>query len=360
MNRMARYLSTEVILQTCYTLMILVGVFVFFELLNEVDRIGKGNYQIVDMLVYVALTIPAHIYELLPVASLIGGILSLSALAGHSELTVMRVSGVSLTRLTGWMVITGLIFAVVTVLLGEFVAPLASRAGSRHRIEATQRVMMGDFQSGIWIKDGKQIANIAAMLPDLTLQNIRIYEFDASQRLEQITQAETGRFNQEKRHWDLSNNTRTRFPADQKSVQLSNHPELAWNTDVNPDMLAVLMVKPQEMSMRALATYIGHLRDNNQDSARYELALWTKIFFPVACISMMLIALPFALFQRRSGGVGKRIFIGILIGVGFNFLNRIMGHLGALYHLSAPLAACLPTLLLFCGASLVLWRQSKT
>jgi len=359
MNRMARYVSAEVLLYTFYTLLVLTGFFAFFELLNEVDRIGKGNYQIADMLVYVALTIPAHAYTLLPVASLIGGILAISALTSHSELTVMRVSGVSLPRLAGWLAITGLFFAVLTLLLGEYIAPEASRAGSRHRIEATQRVMVGDFQSGIWIKDGKQIANIAAMLPDMTLQGIRIYEFAADQRLEQITQAQSARFNQDKKHWELSEGRRTLFPADKKNVQLSNHAKLTWNTDVNPDMLAVLMVKPQDMSMRALASYIEHLHDNNQDAARYELSLWTKIFIPIACISMMLIALPFALLQRRSGGVGKRIFIGILIGVSFDFLNRIMGHLGALYHLSAPLAASLPTLLLFCGAGFVLWRQSK-
>ena len=111
--------------------------------------------------------------------------------------------------------------------------------------------------------------------------------------------------------------------------------------------------------MRALFAYTSHLRENSQQTARYDLALWSKIFYPVACISMMLIALPFALLQRRSGNVGARIFAGILLGVGFNFLNRVMGHLGVLYELPAPLAAALPTLLLLAVASFVIWRQEN-
>lgn len=364
MNRLARYIGAEIALYTCFTLVALSGLFVFFDLLNEIDQIGKGNYHFVDVVVYVLLSMPGHVYELLPVSSLIGGIYALSILAGHSELTVMRVSGVSLLRLTGWLTMIGIICALVTVLLGEYIAPAASRAGSRYRIQSTKQVLVGDFQSGIWIKDGKQIANIAAMLPDLSLQYVRIYEFDDAQRLERIIDAGTAQFNKDKRHWDLGSNalsatTLTEFTADKQRVILSHPPTLIWNTDVNPDMLAVLMVKPQDMSMRALARYIAHLKENNQDAARYELSLWTKIFYPVACISMMLIALPFALLQKRSGGIGVRIFIGILLGVGFNFLNQIMGHLGALYHLPAPLASALPTLLLLSGAGFVLWRQSK-
>ena len=358
-QRLARYLASEIALCAGFTLLMLVGLFAFFDLLREIDDIGKGGYRFIDALIYLSFTLPGTAYELLPVSVLIGGIYALSTLAGNSELTVMRASGVSLLRLTGWLAATGAAFALLTVVVGEYVAPAASKAGSRYHIQSTKKVLLGDTRSGIWIKDGKQIANVAAMLPDMTLQGLRIYEFDDTQRLVRITDSAAARYNEDSGHWQLHSNSLTEFPADKQQIVHSVPNLLPWKTTLNPDMLSVLMLKPQDMSMRALFAYTSHLRENSQQTARYDLALWSKIFYPVACISMMLIALPFALLQRRSGNVGTRIFAGILLGVGFNFLNRVMGHLGVLYELPAPLAAALPTLLLLAVASFVIWRQEK-
>lgn len=357
-KRLARYLGTEILLHTAFTLLVLVGLFVFFDLLREIDDIGRGGYRFIDALIYVLLESPGRIYELLPVSVLIGGIYALSMLAGNSELTVMRVSGVSMPRLALWLTGIGVLFAILAMLLGEYIAPAASHAGSRYRIQSTQQVLVGNTRSGIWVKDGSQIANVGAMLPDLTLQGLRIYEFDKQQKLERIIDAGKARFDDQNKQWQLNNSTLTEF-RDAQHVSVTEQAERTWRSAINPDMLAVLMLKPDEMSMRALFSNISHLRENAQQSNRYELALWAKIFYPVACISMMLIALPFALLQRRSGNVGMRIFIGILLGVGFNFLNRVVGHLGVLYQLPPPLAAALPTLSLLCLAGFVLWRQEK-
>lgn len=354
-----RYLAAEIALCTGFALLAFTGLFVFFDLLGDIGNIGKGAYRFIDVVIYVLFSMPGHIYELLPVATLIGGIFAISTLAANSELTVMRASGVSLLRLTGWLAGIGVVFALLTAIIGEYIGPAASKAGNRYRVQATKEVLVGDFQSGIWVKDGRQIANISAMNPDMTLDKLRIYEFTEGQRLVRIIDANSAHFDEKLHNWALTGSTVTELAPDQSRVMVSEEPERRWSTSVNPDMLAVLMVKPQDMSMRALMRYISHLRENSQETARYDLALWTKLFYPIACISMMLIALPFALLQRRSSNVGIRIFLGILLGVGFNFLSQVMGHLGALYRLPPPLAAGLPTLILVAIAAFVLWRQEK-
>ncbi len=354
-----RYLAAEIALCTGFTLLAFTGLFVFFDLLGDVGNIGKGAYRFIDVLIYVLFSIPGHLYELLPVSTLIGGIYAISTLAANSELTVMRASGVSILRLTGWLTSIGIVFALLTAVIGEYVSPLATQAGKRYRVQATQEVMVGGFQSGVWVKDGRQIANIANMNTDMTLGKLRIYEFADGQRLASIIDAKGAYFDTSLRSWVLSGSAVTQLPANGERITVTTPDELHWSSSVNPDMLAVLMLKPQEMSMEALMRYISHLSENAQDTARYELALWNKIFYPLACIAMMLIALPFALLQRRSGNVGIRIFAGILLGVGFNFLSKVMGHLGALYRLPPPLAAGLPTLLLIAVTAYVLWKQEK-
>ncbi len=241
-RRLARYLASEIALCTGFTLLMLVGLFAFFDLLNEIDDIGKGGYRFIDALIYLTFTLPGTAYELLPVSVLIGGIYALSTLASNSELTVMRVSGVSLLRLTGWLAATGAAFALLTGLVGEYVAPAASKAGSRYHIQSTKKVLLGDTRSGIWIKDGKQIANVAAMLPDMTLQGLRIYEFDETQRLVRITDSAAARYNEDSGHWQLHSNSLTEFPADKQQIVHSVPNLLPLKTSLNPDMLSVFIM----------------------------------------------------------------------------------------------------------------------
>lgn len=359
MNRLARYLLTEIAGATAFALAALLALFEFFDLVREVGRIGKGGgYTFLDALIYVLLGAPAHIYELLPLGVLIGGILSLAALSGNSELTVMRTAGVSLSRLVTWLVSIGIIFTALTFVIGEYVAPAASRMASRHKVKATNSVLIGDFQSGVWVKDGRQIINVASMLPDMTLQQIRVYEFSADMRLQRILDSERGQFTEQ--GWRLSQVSATRFPngADAR-ITVENYAQMDWQSALNPDMLAVLMIKPDEMSIMALSRYIEHLERNKQDAQRYILARWSKVFSPFSCVAMIVIALPFAMGSRRSGGVGLKIFGGIILGLGFWFLNRIMGFLGDLYNLPGWLVVAMPSLILFTGAFFAVWKKEK-
>ena len=360
MNRLARYIFTEVAAATAFALAALVALFAFFDLLREIGRIGKRGYTFPDAVIYVGLSTPGHIYELLPLAVLIGGILALATLADHSELTVMRTASVSLRKLLLWLVSIGLIFTALTFFVGEYLAPVASKAASRHIAKAKSALLIGDFQSGVWIKDGRQVINVGAMLPDLSIQKIRVYEFKPDMRIERIIDSERGTYSVAG-GWLLEGVTETQMQDNGvRRVLVEKKAEMPWLSKLNPDMLAVLMIKPDEMSIAALNRYIEHLESNKQDAQRYVLARWSKYFSPFTCVAMMVIALPFALGSRRSGGVGIKIFTGIVLGLGYWFLNRIMGFLGDLYNLPGWLVVAMPSLLLFTGAFVAVWKKEKS
>ncbi|MBM5572764.1 MULTISPECIES: LPS export ABC transporter permease LptG [Deefgea] len=356
MNRLGRYVFKSVFGYVLITLLVLTSVFLFFDMIAELRDVGKEGYTLQNALVYVALTLPSRLYQLLPVAVLIGSIFALSGMADTSQITVMRTAGVSILRLSGWMLVCGIAYALLTFLIGEFLAPIGSEAAKRYQVEAKQSVLLGKFRSGVWVKDGSNIMNVSVMNPDLSLEGVRIYALADGAKLSHIFDAQRASYGRDQR-WHLSNVQRTDFHNDK--VILTRLPNYIWQSEVNPDMLAVLMIKPQEMSVDALRSYIGHLETNKQSTLRYELAFWAKLFYPLACISMMLIALPFALAQRRAGNVGVKIFLGILLGVTFNFASQLVSYVGELYALPPILAAGLPSLVLMSLAIFFLWRQER-
>lgn len=356
MNRLGRYVSSSIFGYVVITLLVLTSVFLFFDMIAELRDVGKDGYTLKDALIYVGLTLPSRLYQLMPVAVLIGSIFSLSGMADSSQITVMRTAGVSILRLSLWMVICGAGFALVTYLVGEYAAPAGTEAANRYQVEAKKSVLLGKFQSGVWVKDGPQIINVAVMNPDLSLEGIRVYVLAEGAKLSHIFDAQRAKYGKDKM-WHLSGVQRTDFT--ETKVSITPLKDQVWQSSVNPDMLAVLMVKPQEMSVDALRSYIGHLESNKQSTLRYELAFWGKLFYPLACISMMLIALPFALAQRRAGNVGMKIFLGILLGVTFNFASQLVTYVGELYTLPPILAAGSPTLLLMGIATYFLWRQER-
>ncbi|QLG89653.1 LPS export ABC transporter permease LptG [Chitinibacter bivalviorum] len=356
MNRLCRYVLSSLVWHVLLTMLVLLGLFVFFDLIAEMRDVGKGSYQFHHAFIYTLLEAPSRAYQLLPVSVLIGSIFALSSLADTSQITVMRAAGVSILRFCAWLALGGFFFGVATYLLGEYVAPAANDAATRYQVAAKNEVMFGRFQSGIWVKDGDQIVNISAMQSDLSVQALRIYVHDNGHHLKEIVDAQRGR-HLGNGQWQLEEATLTRFYADK--VEVSARPSYEWQTRLEPKMLAVLMVKPQDMSIDALRQYVDHLSKNKQSTVRYELALWAKLFYPFACLSMMLIALPFALGQRRSGNVGVKIFLGILLGVSFNFVNQMMSYVGELYRLPPILAAALPTLALSILAVYFLWQQEN-
>jgi len=337
---LARYIAREVLLTTLVVLVALLALFAFFDLIRELNDLGKGNYRLTALLGYVALLIPAHVYVVLPVAALIGTLFVLARLSEQSELTVMRASGLSLVRLAGYVASAGGVVAVATLLFGEFVAPHSDEAAMDLRLKATSAIVAREFRSGFWIKDDRSFVNIQDVTGDTKLVNLRIYEFDSANRLTTISRAESGTYEGPNK-WSLANVELTRFAGDR--TVLEKLPVAVWNSVLTPDMLSVLKVVPEQMSAGKLVSYIEHLRDNRQRTTRYEIALWNKALYPIAAIIMMVLAIPFAVQHSRAGGLGAKVALGILLGVGFHFSGRLFSHLGLLNDWPSAISAGLPT-----------------
>lgn len=259
MSVLFRYLAREIYAATALVLVAFLGLFAFFDFVNELEDVGKNAYQLYDAAVYVALILPGRVYELFPVAVLIGTLYALATLARHSEITVMRASGMSNLALMRMLGLVGSVLVVLTFLIGEYVAPPAETAAQELKLTATKASVSQQLRSGLWVKDGALVINVRTMLPDRTMRNVRVYEFDADYALVSISQAKRG-VHDGNDQWRLMEVSRTRFLADRTEVEYL--PEITWRSDLSPEVLGVLMVGPEHMQLAKLWTYVQHLRDN--------------------------------------------------------------------------------------------------
>jgi lipopolysaccharide export system permease protein len=334
-----RYLVTETLGATAFVFAALVSLFALLDLIRQLKDYGEGNYRLPQILGYVLMSIPGHVYELFPIAVLIGTIFALAQLAANSEYTVIRVSGVSVRRFAAMLAQIGLLLAAIHFLVGEFVAPASEQAAQRLRVRAKTGVVASDFRSGLWIREARSFINVQQPLPDATLNGVRIYEFDDEYNLLSISYAQRGVY-QDNQRWLLQNVVRTVF--DHGRTRVEREAQSTWTSVRSPSILCVLLVDPEQRSARDLFYYVQHLRECRQQTTRFEIALWSKFTYPLASVVMMILALPFAHTQRRSGGIGAKIFGGIMLGLAFHLANRMVGYLGLIYEWPVSLSALLP------------------
>ena len=351
MKTLTRYIGRELLWAILLIFVALVMLFAFFDLIHELGDVGRGGYTLSSALLFVGLQLPSRAYELFPVAALIGTLFALSQLVSNSEYTVMRASGASLAQVTWALLRVGIPLAFATFLAGEYVAPQANRLAQQVKAPSQgERLVAQQFHSGFWFKQGLMFANIRSVLADMTLVGVRIYEFDDQLRLRRVRVAESGAF-EGNGQWRLADVKTTELSLE--GAKLTTADRWTWDTVLKPSLLNVYQVPPERLELNTLYDNIRVL--GGQKTSRFEIAFWNKLFYPAAVVVMMFLALPFSYFQRRSGGVGLRIFMGTMLGLAFFLLGRLFSYLGVLNDWPSLFSATFPLVLFIVVASSLLW-----
>lgn len=350
MRTIRRLIYREVLAAVVFVAIGFLSLFFFFDFVDELPNVGKAGtaYRLTQALAYVALLVPNHLYELLPIAVLIGTIFVMARLAQSSEYTILRTSGLGPWRALRTLLALGMIFALLTFAAGDYLAPTADRTAQLLKARMGGRLSIG--QTGAWLKEKQRFnsynVNVSALSPDGSMQGVRIFESDSRGFLVSITEAEKGRFADDGA-WLLHGAERTEFGpgGDVARVDRIRSPNLRWPTEITPEMVSVALLKPDRMSTIDLFAYIRHLEANGQTSQRYEIEFWRKVFYPLSCIVMVVLALPFAYLHFRSAGITSYVFGGVLIGISFFLLNNVFGYIGNLQNWWPWLTAAAPGLI---------------
>ncbi|MBY0573854.1 MAG: LPS export ABC transporter permease LptG [Undibacterium sp.] len=365
MSVLQRYFTSEIMRAVGFVMAALLVLTSFFDLMKEVPSVGENGYQITHALLVVLLGMPGNIYDFIPIAVLIGTIYVLAQFATNSEFTIMRAASMSPLRAAMMLIGIACIFVLMTFVVGEVITPMSAKLAKKVKQNASSAVFAAshrsDFRGGQWTKDvirvdgvdgaiiGTRFLNISEVLPDRSLQGIKIYEFDRDFQLLREMKAQRAEY--VRYHvWQLSEVVETRFPKDFLRAQTlsANTQKLAHKdlvSEITPDILTVLLVDPDRMSAYELASYTKHLTENKQATAVYEMAFWKKLTYPISILVMMALALPFAYLHSRDGGISRRIFYGIMLGMSFYLVNSLFSHLGLINTWPLLMTALFPSLL---------------
>ena len=340
MKLLDRYIGTAVFRNIGLVLFVLIALDSFFRLVAELNDVGTGNYDQLEMFLYLMLTTPAQVVEFFPVAALLGAITGLGAMASTSELVVMRAAGVSLLRIGGSVLKAGFILILGVMLLAEFVVPTSEQFAESRRSQLLAEQTAIKTKNGFWSRDATSFLNIRDIQPGGGIGDIYIYEFDNKHELRTTTYASEAAY--EEGNWillDLSQSTITT-----KGIQTRTFDRARWDSILSPALLSLLVIDPVQLSLRDLYEYYTYLTDTGQESEVYALAFWSRLVMPLSIAVMMLLAVPFVFGPLRSVSIGQRIFVGFLVGLGFFLFNKAFNHIGIVYDITPVISASFPAI----------------
>jgi lipopolysaccharide export system permease protein len=353
MRTVRRLFYRDIVSSVGFVALAFLSLFFFIDFVEELGDVAKG-YTLLHATAFSLLQMPGHLYELMPIAVLIGTIYALARLAQSSEYTILRTGGLGPGRALSLLAGLGLMFALATYVVGDWIAPFSERQATELQARAKGKLRIGS--AGAWLKDravtpqGERSysVNVGSAGVDGTLQDVRIFEFDADGRLVRRIGAATARIG-DGDTWQLGDVKVTHWngaAGDAQAVASEEKlPTLAWPSSLSAGVVAAAVLPLSTMSTVELFRYIGHLSDNEQAAQRHEIQFWKRALYPFACLVMMALALPFAYMHARAGGISFKVFSGIMLGIGFVLLNNMSGHLGLLRNWTPWITAAAPSAL---------------
>ena len=352
-----RYIGRTILNSILTTLFLLVSLAGIIKFVEQLRKVGDGDYTALSAGVFTLLTVPKDIEIFFPMAALLGALMGLGALASRSELVVMQASGFTRLQIASAVMKTAIPLVIVTMFLGEWVAPAGEQWARNYRAEKLVGNSLMVTDQGMWAKDGRDFIYIQRINNSTSIQDVSIYRFDEQQKLQSVMFASSGAYDETNEMWVLSQVDESILSSQQK-ITGSQRLTVDWKTNLTPEKLGIVSLNADSLSIRGLYQYVSYLKESGQVASVYQLSMWKKILAPLSAAVMMLMAVSFIFGPLRTVPMGVRIISGIVGGFLFYVLNEGFGNWSLVYSIPPIIAAALPSIL-FLIVSIVLLVKRK-
>lgn len=350
-----RYLLKVFAFALLFSVLLFLSLDVLFAVLAELNDIG-GNYSIGDVFYYVILTIPGRVYELFPLSAVVAVVVGLGSLAAGSELVVMRASGMSQLRIARSVLLSVAGFLAVVMMVGEFVSPAGEKMANTFRAQEISEGQGVATDYSVWIRDGSVIFNAQRLIKgrignQYELQKVTVFEFDEFV-VKKISRADSAVFDGEK--WLLTNLEVSVFS--EKGVVLNRFAERQWKSRIKPEILNISLIRPKDLGLRDIKKLQKFAGKDQELLSAYQVAWWSKCFFPFFVLTVAFTGVPFVFGGMRSGGFAQRLIVGVMLGIILYLINKTLLNLGEVYHIHPFWVVVMPSVMIFFVVFLYLVR----
>lgn len=339
MRLIDRYIASAVLSSTAIVMFVVLSLDTVFGFIAETEDL-KNDYGIIDAALYIALTLPRRIYDYLPLGAFMGCLIGLGALAKNSELTVVRAAGVSLYRIVISSMKPVVLIVLFGALLGEFVAPTTEKLAQSDKAIKQGAKSSVVYGQGLWHKEGSAFIHVNAVEPNGALYGVSINYYDEDYQLVKSLFASKALYNANS--WSLIDVQASEFGLE--NVRSYRDDVIAWDTELTPELLNILIVKPDNLAMSGLHSYSEYLDDQGLDGGVYVLSFWKKALQPLTTISLVLIAISFVFGPLRSVAMGTRVFVGLIVGLSFKYVQDLLGPASMVFGFEPIVATLLPVI----------------
>lgn len=339
MKKLDRYIAKTVLSAIGLVTLLLAGLQIFILFVNQLQDLGRLDYGILQACLFVLLQLPYQIYLFFPMASLLGSLIGLGMMANHSELIVMRASGMSIGQITTAVLKASLVLILFVTLIGETLVPSLAHYANDYKINALsggQSLRMGE---GMWLRFGSDFISIGQIMPKNILNEVYQFRFDTTNQLQLARYIRQAQY--DNGVWTAYNVNQTEFEVEQTRAQ--THASMIWDVPIKPQILKISGSDPDEMSLHELNQYLREQKRGKQTAANYQLAFLQRLIQPITTMVMIILAIPFIFGPLRSSSMGSKLLVGATVGFSFHILNHFLGPVSMVFQWPPALAAFGPT-----------------
>ncbi len=332
MRIVTRYLLTEFLKILSLLTVSFISLFLVIDFFERIDDFIESQVGIFETAIYFLFKIPFITTQMLPVAVLIGVIISLGLLMRSHEITALRANGISPYRIFSPFILTAVLIALISFTINEVAMPYFNAKASRIWNVKVKKKPIGMLRhEKIWYKGHQSIYNIQVVdLKNKMLKGITIHRFDNDFNLTQRLDAKCAKWINESWYF-YEGIIKTIYPDGSSNVETFRE-KMIFLPEKMEDFCCMEKTV-EEMSYRELKNYVKMIKREGYSATSYLPDMYAKVSFPCVNIIMPIIGLAIIWRVGEHGGIP----IGIVIGVGAGFIYWIvhalslsLGHAGIL------------------------------